>query len=378
MSWSYFNNGGMRVPLACLLSASLCLGRADAQVMNNMSLEGAVGSSVVPSSWTICGGSPDTQIIQGTGIGIFGINTPAANGSTYLGFVSTPGYIEQAGQTISWPVGTNLNGSVKLYRSTLHTNWNGFGQLRIWGGTSCASAPHLLWSSGQINNLNNWQTYPVSITVPANLTFVMFENNFFVGSGDMDYFCLDDIILNAVVLPVQLVNFAAQDHADRLQLDWELNGLDGNERMELEWSPDAQEFKTIAVEQPGFRDGVWQYQHRDATPGMNYYRLRILDQNGEVALSAIRQAPHTVDIVSQVHPNPAQGRINFSFDLAQDGDVAISLIDAAGRTVHTQRQAMRAGFQTLALDFPDAIAPGIYQLQAALGGGQVHHTVSIY
>lgn len=346
--------------------------------MNNMSLEGPVGSSAVPSSWVICGGSPDTQIIQGTGVGIFGINTPPANGSTYLGFVSTPGYIEQAGQSVTWGAGNTLQGSVQLYRSTLHPNWNGFGQLRIWGGTGCFSAPTLLWSSGQINNLNNWQTYPISMTIASSISFVMFENDFFVGSGDMDYFCMDNIILNVVVLPIKLVNFSASDKASSLQLDWELNGLEGNERMELEWSPDASVFKTIAVEQASFRDGIWSYTHTGATPGMNYYRLRILDQNGEVALSEIRQAPHGMDVVSRVYPNPAQGRTNFSFELAEDADVAIRLIDAAGRTVHHERQSMRAGFQTLSLDFPDHITPGVYQLQAALGDAQVHHTLSIF
>jgi hypothetical protein len=346
--------------------------------MNNMSLEGPVGSSAVPSSWVICGGSPDTQIIQGTGVGIFGINTPPANGSTYLGFVSTPGYIEQAGQSVTWGAGNTLQGSVQLYRSTLHPNWNGFGQLRIWGGSGCFSAPTLLWSSGQINNLNNWQTYPISMTIASSISFVMFENDFFVGSGDMDYFCMDNIILNVVVLPIKLVNFSASDKASSLQLDWELNGLEGNERMELEWSPDASVFKTIAVEQASFRDGIWSYTHTGATPGMNYYRLRILDQNGEVALSEIRQAPHGMDVVSRVYPNPAQGRTNFSFELAEDADVAIRLIDAAGRTVHQERQSMRAGFQTLSLDFPDHITPGVYQLQAALGDAQVHHTLSIF
>ena len=352
-------------------------GLVHAQPILNPSLEGPVGSSVVPPNWDLCSGSPDTQILQGTGIGIYGINTPPANGSSYLGMVTTAGYIEMAGQSVSWTAGTTYAGSIKLYRSNLHPNWNGTGQLRIWTGTSCSNMATLAWTSGTINNLNNWQTYPITITPANNVSYLIFENFHNVGTGDMNYFCMDDIILSATVLSVQLMNFAATDRADGLNLDWELDGLEGEETIELEWSADAANFESIARTQVDFQSGIWSHAHKGAAFGMNYYRLKVVDQNGQAVLSEIRQAEHKSGIVSQAFPNPANGSVSLRFDQAEAGLVSVKLMDSAGRVVHVVEGHHEAGMNTVQVDYPAELAPGVYYLKAMIGQQSAFHTISI-
>lgn len=161
----------------------------------NATVDGPTGAATSPFSWTTCTGTPDSQIISGTGPGIFGINTPPADGTSYCGFVSTATYEESIGQPLTITAGTSYSGSCELFRSILHSSWNGTGQLQIWGGTSCTNRNELLWSSGTIMNLNNWQTYPISFVPVQSHTYIVFVNFFNTGTGTGNYFCLDDIVL---------------------------------------------------------------------------------------------------------------------------------------------------------------------------------------
>ena len=76
------------------------------QLLTNPTVDGPGGASTPPFNWTTCSGSPDSQIINGTGNGIFGINTPPAHGTTYCGFVSTANYEESIGQAVTINAGT--------------------------------------------------------------------------------------------------------------------------------------------------------------------------------------------------------------------------------------------------------------------------------
>lgn len=61
----------------------------------------------------------------------------------------------------------------------------------------------------------------------------------------------------------------------------------------------------------------------------------------------------------RVYPNPAKARVYFQFQTNQPEAIHISLVNAAGETVHRQNATIEPGSPAVACDLPN-IAPGIY------------------
>jgi hypothetical protein len=349
----------------------------NAQILANPSLEGQTGS-LAPPSWSNCGGSPDTQILNGTGQGIFGINTPPQNGNSYVGFVTSNwGYIEAVGQPVNLTSGTAYTGSLALFRSVMHSSWNGTGQCQIWGGTSCSNRIELLWSSGTVSNLNNWQNYPISFSPTMNHSFIIFVNYFNPGSGSMNYFCLDNIVLNATILPVDLLSFEAEDQPLGIDLAWETVSLKTDCTFELEWSGDALVFKNIGTMQADEGDSQFGYSHSTPQPGLNYYRLRMIDANGDENYSEIRQVEHEKNHFVRAFPNPTTSEINLGLRLYESSEVAVRVLDAAGRLVHQENHPLPAGSPVLTLQLNDALPGGLYHLEIRIGNDVAWQNVTI-
>jgi len=181
-------------------------GRLEAQVVTNPSFEGTAGAGQVPPGWSLCSGTPDIQVISGTGNGIYAINTPPTHGNTYMGMVTRQnGWTESMSQLLPSPLqaGTAYSGSIDIYTSNLHSNWVDRGRLEFWGGFSSCQYSQLLWSSGQINNFHFFQTYPVSFTPSASYTHFTILNVNITGS-DLSYNCFDNLVLSPSYTPMSL------------------------------------------------------------------------------------------------------------------------------------------------------------------------------
>ena len=91
-------------------------------VVQNPSFEGPTGPGITPAPWFTCmsGQTPDTQP------GIWGVDLPASDGATYLGFVHDPAInwqegatqelVDEADQTTPLPMtaGTNYQFTIDL------------------------------------------------------------------------------------------------------------------------------------------------------------------------------------------------------------------------------------------------------------------------
>jgi hypothetical protein len=149
----------------------------------NPSFEGTPTAHVLPPYWGKCmpGVTPDTQP------GFWGVNLPASDGNSYLGFVNQPstGWQEGASQTLSSPmlVGEKYNYSIDLATMASADPSTGIelppycGQLQVWGGMSTVNSgcdqSQLLWTSPVITN-TVWQSYIVSFTPDSAWDRILF------------------------------------------------------------------------------------------------------------------------------------------------------------------------------------------------------------
>ena len=112
------------------------------------------------------------------------------------------------------------------------------------------------------------------------------------------------------------------------------------------------------------------FDHTNAQPlkGMNYYRLKIVDDNGAVSYSgivALLNAVKGFDIIS-IAPNPVVGD-NFKLNVTtvQSAKMDITIIDMQGRLVNRQTVGVMAGYSSLPINVAN-LASGTYTIQCSI------------
>lgn len=339
----------------------------NSQILTNSSFEASNGNaSSVPAGWSNCGGSPDVQIINGTGAGIFGINTTPSDGTTYMGMVTTNSnaYQEAMGQACNLVAGINYSGSIDIFRSNGHTTWSGTGRIQFWGGSSCTNRVELLWDSGTITNLLVWNNHSFNFTPTQNHTFFTIVNFNNTGTGNGHYNCIDNLSMTNI-LPIELASFTAEPGYKGVDLNWETgSSLDGQD-FEITWSTDGSamaQFQPIGTVSAVEGQTSFQFKHHLPSYGDNYYRLKMTDENGEITYSAIRRVQVSEIHDLEIYPNPSNGDFHVRTVMEEDGLLQLTISDLSGRSVYTLDSEVSAGTQIIDLNFQDQLAPGMYQL----------------
>lgn len=173
------------------------------------------------------------------------------------------------------------------------------------------------------------------------------------------------------ILPVKLTYFTARAiERNDVRLDWETELEEQNAGFEIQHSLDGSNWKVLDfVKGKGTTQITQSYQfhHKGAPSGTNYYRLKQIDVDGAFEYSHM-ESISVKGIVAQfrVFPNPTADTVNI---LVDKGAVAgeIQLIDQMGRTLATYPLGQYNNRQTLQLgQYPK----GIYYLHLNIGKDQ--------
>jgi hypothetical protein len=328
-----------------------------AQLLRDGSFE-RIGAFVEPGTgWTVCAGDPDAQVLDGNGPGVFGIDTPPANGQHYVGFVANDqGISEALGQAMTLEAGMHYFGSVSLFRSMAHQNWNGTAQFQIWGGSGCNQLTELLWSSGTVTNLDEWQQFSITFAPMTNHQWIAVRCELDAGSGEMTYLCADDLRLDNVFFSVDFLDFEAIHRADKVDLRWETVALEGALDFDVEWSLDGVDFAEIGKVSALAGESTFDFEHRPEGTGTQFYRIRSVDLGGHEDVSEVRQV-NVGAFNIEVFPNPATDRFTVNSALPIDH---LTLSDLSGKVVFTQ--SVDAS-NYLTVKIPSELAIGCYMLQ---------------
>lgn len=168
-------------------------------------------------------------------------------------------------------------------------------------------------------------------------------------------------------LPVELIQFTAAANGNQVDLNWITATEINNDYFVIERSDDAGRFTEIAqVDGAGNTTAMQFYKFTDLTPqpGVNYYRLRQHDFNGDYEYSGWVQAtfkPATQYV--KVYPNPAEDqllRVNLIGFAEQQ--VTVNIYDMAGRLVRSESSLFAAQNGELSIRCESCLS-GIYQVQ---------------
>ncbi|MDQ3046459.1 MAG: T9SS type A sorting domain-containing protein [Bacteroidota bacterium] len=171
-------------------------------------------------------------------------------------------------------------------------------------------------------------------------------------------------------LPIELLSFTGTSLGKVNQLDWTTASELNNDFFTLEHSSDGNFFEPIAtVDGAGNSNEIKNYFFIDQSPynGATYYKLKQTDFDGNSTYSNIVMIENHLDeiSVSNIHPNPTSGMLNFDFFTPVKGEVTVVVRDLYGRVVYEKKSMVEDGNTALATDM-GLLANGVYSLKVSM------------
>ena len=102
--------------------------------------------------------------------------------------------------------------------------------------------------------------------------------------------------------------------------------------------------------------------------GVRYYRLKMVDHNGQFTYSPVRAVVFDEEIKWQVYPNPSSGIFNLVYQAHEGETVTVKIHDVNGKLVRQIRLTATAFIQKSTIDLGGPqFAPDMYMLEVKAG-----------
>jgi len=168
-----------------------------------------------------------------------------------------------------------------------------------------------------------------------------FDNTSYNGSGDItsssNWTSSDGTVTlataNCIALPVELINFIVSKSTTISHLSFTTASETNNSHFNIERSADARNFESIGeIKGAGNSSKEINYTFTDERPlpGINYYRIKQTDFDGQYSYSEIRSVRHKGISNVSITPRTTDGRVGIITELE---DYSIAIYNAAGQEV---------------------------------------------
>ncbi len=166
---------------------------------------------------------------------------------------------------------------------------------------------------------------------------------------------------DGIPLPLSLLSFTANKFGNSVQFNWQTTSEQNTASFITERSVDGRFFSSIGnVPAAGNSSSLRTYAFTDSKPvaGINFYRLKMIDTNGNFSYSKTVMVRFTGVTRLQVFPNPVTDVRNIQ---ATGNEIAtVQITDAAGRLMKQQKAAL-TGNTFLSVDVT-SLPKGTYYL----------------
>jgi hypothetical protein len=163
------------------------------------------------------------------------------------------------------------------------------------------------------------------------------------------------------VLPVEVLAFLADRQKDKVELSWTTLSETNNNYFSLERSQNGIQFDQVSkIQGAGTTSERNEYSYTDNHPltGQGYYRLAMVDYNGNKSYSKIQSVtfyngPGRINI----YPNPAQvgEDIFFSIDSKHSGTIGFQIFDMLGKMQYSGSEKIEKGENLLRLPIENSL-----------------------
>jgi trimeric autotransporter adhesin len=180
-------------------------------------------------------------------------------------------------------------------------------------------------------------------------------------------------------LPIDLQSFTANKKGTKSLLNWQVASEKNLNLYQLERSTDGVIFSNIFEIKPkayAVNEKV-SYDYTDENPlsGINYYRLKALDKNGEYKYSKVVSLDFGKLLRGKAYPNPFDSDISVEMEISKNaGDVFVEIFDMIGKQVYYKKFA--AETERMNVPVPTAnLTAGTYIIRVKNGANIWQHKI---
>lgn len=184
-----------------------------------------------------------------------------------------------------------------------------------------------------------------------------------ITSASMVYAFIDNIQLQNVLLPtlpVSWIDFSATAlNSSDVQLEWTTAAEQNNAVFSIEHSTNCRDWKTIGTQEGAGNSSAlnyYHYTHKGTDEGINYYRIKQNDIDGDYSFSKIISITIKHINNTAVYPNPVLRNNPITIQLKNKGTV--ELYNSAGLLI--LQKNLSAGLHSVILP---QLQAGLYQLK---------------
>jgi hypothetical protein len=155
-------------------------------------------------------------------------------------------------------------------------------------------------------------------------------------------------------------------------LTWKTLQEANSSHYEIESSTDGINFNyTGKVAAAGTSSSMINYQFDDihVKQGLNYYRLKMVDKNGQFVYSNTVVINVTIKgtFITAVYPSPFNDRVSVTVSAEMSGQVNCSLFDNTGKMLINVQSSLHKGINTIILNNLGNLSKGSYFLRVQAG-----------
>ncbi|WP_199121142.1 T9SS type A sorting domain-containing protein [Pedobacter sp. ASV28] len=165
-------------------------------------------------------------------------------------------------------------------------------------------------------------------------------------------------ISNYEVLPVSLSSFTATANLQNVDLAWSTAGEKNNSHFDILRSGDGKTFTKIdEVKGAGTTDATKNYTYidRNALPGISYYQLKQVDNDGTPSLSDVAVVKSNVGTSNfRIFSNKQEGTVKLIIFAANEGKGSLKIYDLNGRKLTEQQLSLSKGYTNVSVPFNGA------------------------
>ncbi len=284
----------------------------------------------IPGTYTICG--VGISIVKEYGA-LLALNGTVVDNvvqlATYTG--STPTLVgnNQALSLVNWPFATPVT-----------STYGGSGNLM--GVSAAAMTPAM------VNNANFGVAFSATvITAPLQLSIGM--------TAAVDQVSMTVYTTPPTTLPILLGNFTVSGGSAGNLVSWTAGANNVANDFIVQRSPDGNNWQDLTtVTAVAGSTGSYSYTDADAPSGANYYRLKLVNDDGSVGYSIIAVVATRIQPNNHFYPNPFHDMINISAPIPFHH---VSLTDISGRTLWVREYSSGVN----SVQIPSAALPqGLY------------------
>lgn len=210
-------------------------------------------------------------------------------------------------------------------------------------------------------------TYTTPNLAPTMAGSVNFEVRPTGAPANSCYVASSNINIPSCPLPIELLYFTGVAADNHIALEWKTLTEKQNAYMAIERSKDGVSFFEIGqVAGAGNTSEPQIYYFKDWQPtsGINYYRLKQVDQDGNFEyhqVIAIEFTRKSNDAGFQFYPTEVGSSLNIRFESPLTMESVLWIVDVTGRTVARMKISTGTQAQILELDM-SSLPPGVYLL----------------